>query len=421
MKIKLKFSDHARANQWSINNKFKLDELYQNSSKKCEFKCDICLHLFEMKINDVVDRNRWCPYCANQKLCDLDECIMCFEKSFAFSFNSEFVTWNTTLNDLTPRQVTSGSGKSMFFDCKKCKHAFKRVVKDFKKSSTGCSYCASKILCDINCKICLDKSFASDIKSKFLKNVDPRTILKYSNVVHEFSCECGHDFTMEISKVSNGHWCQYCCNPPKLLCDNNECKQCEDKSFASNPKSLHWNYKLNKLTPRQVFKNSNDKFYFTCEICNFDFDTALHHVADNKWCPKCVNKTELKLNNWLTEYFKNVKVQKNLKFNNTYRLYDFYLPEFNLLIELDGRQHFEQVRNWTPIEETIQNDSDKDELALDNGYHLIRIYQEDVYNDRNNWQKNLTKCIDNTVGIPTPFIQWIGKPYKEKNEFFNEN
>jgi hypothetical protein len=46
--------------------------------------------------------------------------------------------------------------------------------------------------------------------------------------------------------------------------------------------------------------------------------------------------------------------------------YDFYVPEFNLLLEIDGTY-------WHSLPENILNDAYKDELALFAGYFLQRI------------------------------------------------
>ena len=36
--------------------------------------------------------------------------------------------------------------------------------------------------------------------------------------------------------------------------------------------------------------------------------------------------------------------------------FDFYIPDLDLIIELDGDQHFEQVSNWTPCNKTREKD-----------------------------------------------------------------
>ena len=69
--------------------------------------------------------------------------------------------------------------------------------------------------------------------------------------------------------------------------------------------------------------------------------------------------------------------------------FDFYLPDYNTLIEYDGRQHFEigngNFDNPIKFELTKQHDEFKNKWAKDNNYNLIRIpythYTELVIDD----------------------------------------
>ena len=57
--------------------------------------------------------------------------------------------------------------------------------------------------------------------------------------------------------------------------------------------------------------------------------------------------------------------------------YDFYLPSFNILIEVDGEQHFHQVakfqKNKTDFLKQQENDRRKNSYALANNIPLFRI------------------------------------------------
>ena len=117
-------------------------------------------------------------------------------------------------------------------------------------------------------------------------------------------------------------------------------------------------------------------------------------INDGCWCPKCVNKSEVKLfdklvssgytlmSQFCADWCKNPETDKYLPF-------DFVMEEYKLIIELDGNQHFEQVSNWKSPEITRQRDLYKMDCANSQGYTVIRILQEDVWNDRNNWFEKL--------------------------------
>jgi hypothetical protein len=54
--------------------------------------------------------------------------------------------------------------------------------------------------------------------------------------------------------------------------------------------------------------------------------------------------------------------------------------------ECDGAQHFVQVSNWTPPRETQERDAYKILCALQNGHHVRRQAQDDVWHDRYDWR-----------------------------------
>ena len=76
--------------------------------------------------------------------------------------------------------------------------------------------------------------------------------------------------------------------------------------------------------------------------------------------------------------------------------FDYCIPEHNIIIELDGGQHFKSVPSWSSThEEQFETDKYKEKCANDNGYSMIRIVQEDVWNDKYDWCKELWETIEN--------------------------
>jgi hypothetical protein len=73
--------------------------------------------------------------------------------------------------------------------------------------------------------------------------------------------------------------------------------------------------------------------------------------------------------------------------------FDFFLPDINLIIELDGDQHFKQVSNWKSPESAQINDRIKMDYLLEKKISLIRILQTDVYCDVSWWRNELMKYI----------------------------
>jgi very-short-patch-repair endonuclease len=62
--------------------------------------------------------------------------------------------------------------------------------------------------------------------------------------------------------------------------------------------------------------------------------------------------------------------------------FDFVIEERKIIIELDGKQHFEQIQKWLSPEKTKMNDLYKMKCANENDFSMIRILQNDVYKDK---------------------------------------
>ena len=99
----------------------------------------------------------------------------------------------------------------------------------------------------------------------------------------------------------------------------------------------------------------------------------------------------------------------------SYLPFDFCIPELKIIIELDGLQHFKQVSNWKSPEEQFENDIYKQKFANENGYSVIRLLQEDVFNDSYDWNIELCKTIEIVKNNSEPINLYICKNDEYKN------
>ena len=344
--------------------------------------------------------------------------IIPYERSFASHEKAEF--WHPTKNgDVIPRNVFKSTHTKYWFYCNECNHDFYSNLNNMTCHGNWCPYCSyyGKILCkDIKCNFCFNKSFASQEKAEFwhpTKNEDimPRDVLKSTNTKYWFKCNiCNHDFDTSPAKISDKKtpkWCRYCSH--HLLCNDKNCKICFNNSFASHGKAQYWHPTENgEIMPRDIFKSTNTKYLFKCNICNHDFYTSPNRITMMKsWCPHCVNKTETKMKEHLEKEKENlyIKVIKHhyrpkwadlRKTHNTFYEYDFYIELVNgvkIIIEIDGRQHYEQVSNWTaPLYNQIR-DTIKERLAGNEEVNIIRLNQEHIWEDKGNWQQILDEFV----------------------------
>lgn len=94
-----------------------------------------------------------------------------------------------------------------------------------------------------------------------------------------FNCDCSHQFESTLLNINLGNnWCPYCSNHVMKLCSADYCKMCFNNSFASHEKAKYWSDE-NELTPRQVFKATDKKFYFNCE-CGHKIIMSLKKLVD---------------------------------------------------------------------------------------------------------------------------------------------
>jgi very-short-patch-repair endonuclease len=115
----------------------------------------------------------------------------------------------------------------------------------------------------------------------------------------------------------------------------------------------------------------------------------------------CHNKTELKLYEWLLKQFPTARLTPQYRGPKTtsggQTHFDFHLtfPDgFEVIIELDGAQHFwSNLRFYT--DDGCERDLLKEEWAVAKGLSVVRVLQEDVWEDKLGWQGWLTKSIEN--------------------------
>ncbi len=386
---KSKFWDYEK------NGDIKPIQVTKCSGEKYWFKC-VYNHEFSIKLH-YISRDQWCPYCAvpTKRLCENVECVSCFEKSFASHIFA--VNWNKEKNgDITPRNICKGTSKEYYFDCKECEHTYEMPVSCITTNNVGCPYCNGNRLCNDNeCNWCHERSFASHEKAKYWNNenngdIKPRDIVKGTQTKYWFNCDSSHNhpsFEISPSKMSRGDWCHLCGNLKKA-----EYRRKTTEQFVEEAKQKHGDkYDYSKVD----YNNTHENVVIVCKSHGEFQQTPSSHLR-GAGCPMCVNKTEGKLYEtmkqiypMLTRQFKQDWCKRTLHLP-----FDFCIPEYKIIIELDGAQHFRQIRDWSSPEEQFENDKYKEECANQNGYSVIRLLQEDVFYDTYDWVKELCEAIE---------------------------
>lgn len=178
--------------------------------------------------------------------------------------------------------------------CNSCMSKKDRNRLDF-SSPTTCRPNQIKLCGKFGCNTCYKRSFMSNKKFiywNYSRNNDKKPIqfAKNNNNKFWFRCnKCDHDFQATLGKVNTGRWCSYCTPTSGFKpCEDEKCKHCFNKSFASHSRSAQWDHKKNIKKPSEVAKNNGKKFYFICDVCEHSIYKNLSSVSKGGWCGFCI-------------------------------------------------------------------------------------------------------------------------------------
>ena len=182
-------------------------------------------------------------------------------------------------------------------------------------------------------------------------------------------CDCGNTITVSSNVLKKGN-CKSC--------------GCLRKEVASKKASFNYkdltNQRFGKLIAKSYLGSSGKGsvlWLCFCDCGNNNFITTSHHLlsGNTQSCGCLKSKGEEKIKLILQQH--NIIYEQEKTFSDLpLKRFDFYLPDFNLLIEYDGQQHYHSNGGWSN-EENLKNvqqrDKEKNEYALSHNIPLIRI------------------------------------------------
>lgn len=132
-----------------------------------------------------------------------------------------------------------------------------------------------------------------------------------------------------------------------------------------------------KVCSEYVRWNVKVKMYH--KTCNTYYEVQPNSFLQGRRCPNCkYSRGE----NLIKEYLDlhNIVYEQQVKYSNLYDKrhlsYDFYLRQYNLLIEYQGRQHYKPVKRYGGIKHLHlqqKHDMMKKEYAINNDIELLEI------------------------------------------------
>lgn len=200
-------------------------------------------------------------------------------------------------------------------------------------------------------------------------NAHTKVIIKHS--------KCGNTYGVTPNQFLNGNRCPEC---RKTNMRKRFARSQEDFSNLIEPSYTLIGQYINNATLIEI----------KCNKCGLIFNINPHNfLARGKRCPICyknISRGEQKVRESLIKAEVDFTPEKTFPWSKRYR-YDFFLPEFDLIIEYHGIQHYKQNHFFEPLKVIQNRDKDKERLALIHGkeYLIIPYWEkDDLFNIINN-------------------------------------
>lgn len=190
-------------------------------------------------------------------------------------------------------------------------------------------------------------------------------------------------------KIDNYEWYAR----PNNILEGRGCPKCSNRVRRTHDDYVKEVFEINPdIEVVGTYVNVHTSILHKCKVDNYEWLVEPHNILAGKGCPKCCESkgekeicTLLKNNNikYISQYkFDDCKDIKSLPF-------DFYLPDYNILIEYDGEQHYRPIEYFGGDEQfkkQQKHDEIKNEYCKNNNIKLLRIpYFKNVEEELNNF------------------------------------
>jgi hypothetical protein len=232
-------------------------------------------HSFETQVsNRTIGRN--CPFCSGKK-------VLIGFNDLATRYPQLAAEWHPTLNTCGPEDVTSGSGKKIWWICPDG-HDYLAAVDGRTRNGTprGCPFCSGqKVLVGFNDLQTVAPEVAAEWDHE-ANELKPSEVARYSRAKVGWVCPNGHGYEANVYSRRAGGGCPVCDNKAVLVGVND---------FATVHPDLveEWDLPRNvPLTPSSIVaKGGARKIWWKCPICTESYVSTISHRLEGTGCPSC--------------------------------------------------------------------------------------------------------------------------------------
>lgn len=260
-----------------------------------------------------------------------------------------------------------------------CDTCGKEIVVPKNKQKRLASGEQKNIFCSRECCDAYSMLSMDELKEEFFRRGYSLVSENYDNAHSRLKYICNKHVDMGINEISyynfmTGYGCKYC--------GYESTAEKQRKSFDDVKKAFD---DRGMILLNQNYVNSVQKLSFICKSHpekGIQYKSYGNVVGSNVYgCPYCnKSKGEKTLETFFIE--NNIEFCPQKKFDNLLGIkghhlsYDFYLPDYNLLVEYQGEFHDGTTSLQKPEDFIIQREHDrrKREFAIQNGIELLEIW-----------------------------------------------
>lgn len=336
---------------------------YDGNAKHVLCECRVCGHKWDVLPNSLLS-GHGCIICGNKRS------GMVRSKTHQ-QFLDELSKVTTTI---VPLEEYKTALTKIWVKCTECGRMW-QVEPNSLLQGKGCSVCNS-----IRGGKKLRKSHDQFVHELFEKYPNLVVNSKYITMHHNvnFTCtECNNTFDRVAADIFYNGGCP--------ICNVNNLPQRQPKSLEKFLLDLQQTN--GDISYIDGYTKASDRVHVKCNICGHDWYPVGTSLTSGVGCPICnMSHGERKIKDYLNSYGYSYIQQKTfvglVGVGGGDLSYDFYVPDYNVLIEFQGEYHDGTAKIQTSMEFFKQQEHDlrKRQYAEKHNIYLLEIWYYDYHN-----------------------------------------
>lgn len=229
------------------------------------------------------------------------------------------------------------------------------------------------------------------INKKLIKDLNGKLWKKYKIKCNNCGFDSGGHYVNKEYKEE--YWateyyikCPCCCSPSRITVTE------INSIWKTEPWMIDMG--IDEEIAKTISKGHNGEVNVKCRYCGKINKIKCSNLYTRRNCPcTCIVSNISYPERLMIEVLKDLNIEFIFQLSKSTfewcenKLYDFYIPSFNTIIEMHGRQHYEYTGFSRTLEEEQSNDRLKKEIAISNGidkYVVIDCYTSDLEYIRSN-------------------------------------